>query len=797
VALLHALLGLVAIRESRMLVDLDAELLSSASVEELERLLVGPRIVLVLTALVAIVLTFRWLPSAARTMRSLIPERERVSSGLGVLLQPAGVPPQEVSWSAVRVGSGRRLAFVAAVTTVVAAVIGAVSAIALITAGDLDTVRAAKIVAGADAGLWIVATLLLGAVASNIGWRIAAAGRAIGVFAPLSDAPGRVVVRLAPALLIFTGLVPIAATPAAVAAVDCPGTRLTCGSIVVPVTHGAGPDQATISVVYGVHPATGPRHGTLVVAVGGPGASGLESADSRLEGFSDELLDRYDIVFWDQRGIGNSDGHNCPVAGGIYSGVGSSAESARDFVDACLREAEVGQIDLTRYSTSQAAEDLEAIRARLGADRFVLYGESYGTELAQIYAAAHPDRLAGLILDGAVDLTLTANDFWSAAAHSFDDTLGATFRACEADRACRADLANPSAAYDRLLARLDAAPIVANYADLTGVVSDHSIDQGGVEGAVSVMLYEPVGRSLILRALAASEAGDNVPLARLLDLFGPGINPFFSTFAYHAILCADYRVSPTADVADVDAVLEYGRETGALATRMADVYYAQVPCLYWPVQPPSAERPAPVTALAAPILVLGAELDPITPIQFGRAIAGRAANGYLVETSGGPHVTFGRGIPCVDEVVEAFLLEDVVPGSRLVRCDDVAVDRYIPLTPLDVDDYDDAMDAMASVEDEIFADPFYSFWEGTGTIQIGCRYGGYVTIASTDNHDAFTFGRCEMAAGMPLDGTGGYDLGQDVLTFDVTFPGGSLKYTSGAERSVTGEFRGRSVDEGD
>jgi hypothetical protein len=54
-----------------------------------------------------------------------------------------------------------------------------------------------------------------------------------------------------------------------------------------------------------------------------------------------------------------------------------------------------------------------------------------------------------------------------------------------------------------------------------------------------------------------------------------------------------------------------------------------------------------------------------------------------------------------------------------------------------------------------------------------------------------------MAAGMPLDGTGGYDLDQDVLTFDVTFPGGSLKYTSGAERSVTGEFRGRSVDEGD
>ena len=35
----------------------------------------------------------------------------------------------------------------------------------------------------------------------------------------------------------------------------------------------------------------------------------------------------------------------------------------------------------------------------------MLYGESYGTELAQAYAAAHPDRLSALILDGAVDLT--------------------------------------------------------------------------------------------------------------------------------------------------------------------------------------------------------------------------------------------------------------------------------------------------------------------------------------------------------------------------------------------------------
>ena len=154
-----------------------------------------------------------------------------------------------------------------------------------------------------------------------------------------------------------------------------------------------------------------------------PAASGLDEAQSRIESLDQDLVRQYDLLFWDQRGIGASEGRDCPRAGYGYAISDATAGSSGAFVDACLKEAGVKASDLARYATRQAAEDLESIRARLGIATFALYGESYGTELAQAYAARHPDRLSTLILDGAVDLTRSANEFWAAAASSFERIL--------------------------------------------------------------------------------------------------------------------------------------------------------------------------------------------------------------------------------------------------------------------------------------------------------------------------------------------------------------------------------------
>jgi pimeloyl-ACP methyl ester carboxylesterase len=53
------------------------------------------------------------------------------------------------------------------------------------------------------------------------------------------------------------------------------------------------------------------------------------------------------------------------------------------------------------YTVEQAVDDLDALRAALGIDKWVLVGFSYGGFLAQYYTATHPQNVAGLVLVGA------------------------------------------------------------------------------------------------------------------------------------------------------------------------------------------------------------------------------------------------------------------------------------------------------------------------------------------------------------------------------------------------------------
>src|SRR6185369_9933766 len=61
---------------------------------------------------------------------------------------------------------------------------------------------------------------------------------------------------------------------------SCPDSDFTCVKLTVPLDHFAKDSKQTIDVVFGVLPATGERKGMFVIATGGPGSSGLASADT-------------------------------------------------------------------------------------------------------------------------------------------------------------------------------------------------------------------------------------------------------------------------------------------------------------------------------------------------------------------------------------------------------------------------------------------------------------------------------------------------------------------------------------
>ncbi len=123
-------------------------------------------------------------------------------------------------------------------------------------------------------------------------------------------------------------------------------------------------DLPTGSRIAYLHiPAQGVARATPIIRVhGGPGAFAVANQRS-VEYIGQLAREGYDVYFYDQ------------VGGGYSSRLA----------------------DPRGYTITRHVEDLEAIRIQMGAERVILFGESWGGTLVANYMAAHPEHVAKAI----------------------------------------------------------------------------------------------------------------------------------------------------------------------------------------------------------------------------------------------------------------------------------------------------------------------------------------------------------------------------------------------------------------
>jgi hypothetical protein len=107
---------------------------------------------------------------------------------------------------------------------------------------------------------------------------------------------------------------------------------------------------------------------------------------------------------------------------------------------------------------------------------------------------------------------------------------------------------------------------------------------------------------------------------------------------------------------------------------------------------------------------LGATADAYTPVENGERVFANLDNGYLITTEGGPHVTFGWGNACPDEIVTAFLVEGQMPEEKETRCEGVIAEEFVPNAQANAADYADPLEAMNAAYNEIYYLPEY-YWD--------------------------------------------------------------------------------------
>jgi len=597
------------------------------------------------------------------------------------------------------------------------------------------------------------------------------------------------------------------------------GSAFTCVTIDIPLDHFNAQDLRTLPVTFAILPASGDRKGMFVTATGGPGYSGVASADYYLTGFDPSIPEVFDIVFFDQRGLLLSGDQTCPFAASVYyqqdaRGKTPSQEAvlkqtASTFSADCTNE--VSDPSLLPYlGTKQAVEDLEYFRQLVGDELFWLYGESYGTQYSQTYAAKYSHHLAGLILDGTVDLTLDGNTFYTQQAQAFSDTLTASLSACNDDPACRKDtLGDAVKAYDELAALLNKKPINFKFPLPQGGFANRKFTFTNLEFVAASQMYSEGDRMMFTRALAAftSKLGI-VPLARLLYIdmgLDPQtldilLDPFYSDAVYYGVECQDYGYAGDSPEEKADNYLGAVDSFEFSIPRLASIIYGDLPCAYWPGATSDLTRPNYLLADGVPTLVLGSTADPATPVGNGISVYQNLADGYIITQEGGPHVIFGRGNVCPDALVTDFLVNDVVPEERETVCEGYIADDHIPLAPRYAATFKTPLKALSSVETEIYYLPEFYYWGGEPTL-VGCTYGGVLGFNSNNAGTKynFTLNKCALTTNFIMTGTGFYNTNNDRFVLEVSITGRwkcNLKYVRTGEKiKITGKCDGKSINE--
>jgi pimeloyl-ACP methyl ester carboxylesterase len=449
----------------------------------------------------------------------------------------------------------------------------------------------------------------------------------------------------------------------------CENDRFDCATVTAP-RDWADPSAGALDVAIIRQRATaGERVGSLLVNPGGPGVSGYDFVrDASAQLVPPDVAQHYDVIGFDPRGVGRSSAVSCTDAAGldaflygIPDGTRGSAQwdesasqEAERFADAC----EANSDGLLPYiSTADAARDMDLIRAVLGDTTLNYLGYSWGTALGARYADLFPQRVGRMVLDGAMDPSVPGSLVGAEQAIGFEKSLRAFFADCGDREDCpyAGSVDDKLADLGALLSRVDRRPVPAE--DGRRVGADTLLT-----GIVST-LYSPGSWVLLRQALADVENGDPTTILASADAYNERIDGVYvsnSTEAFTAYNCMDYP----QDSAELQQQAQ--DRVAAEAPVTAPYWFGVDVCASWPV-PPTGVR-APVSAPgAAPILVIGTTGDPATPYVWAQSLAAQLESGVLITRVGEGHTGYNQGNTCVDDAVDAYLVDGTAPTSDL-RC---------------------------------------------------------------------------------------------------------------------------------
>jgi pimeloyl-ACP methyl ester carboxylesterase len=445
------------------------------------------------------------------------------------------------------------------------------------------------------------------------------------------------------------------------------GLSVECGSIQVPqdwktAKDGKAADGKTFEIALMRIRSKDQKNrlGAIVTNPGGPGGSGIKFLP-RLAGDVPGLLERFDLIGFDPRGVGRSATVKCISDADMDASFGYEPDPASDaafqgavtlarrVADGC--GAKFGE-SLSLYSTEQAAHDIDAIRASLGEERLNYLGYSYGTLLGAVYAQLYPRNIRAMVLDGAVDPRQSATATSEGQAMGFERAF-TNFAIW-----CKQNTAQCPIAPDAKTAVLD----VMNRARTNPAKSPDGrvATAGWVFYAVVSTLYSEQAWPYLAQAIADLRQGSPRVAFMLADSYAErGDDGHFSNLfdANNAVNCSD------ADYPTVEQIRTLQAEWRAKYPLFgAPLAVGMLNCAVWPAK----KDPYPVGAASGspPIVVVGTKGDPATPYESTPKLAEMLGTGIVLTWDGEGHTAYPE-TRCIRAAVDEYFVDLKAPGNGL------------------------------------------------------------------------------------------------------------------------------------
>ncbi|MFD7585998.1 alpha/beta hydrolase [Kitasatospora sp. NPDC059811] len=443
---------------------------------------------------------------------------------------------------------------------------------------------------------------------------------------------------------------------------------LDCATMTAPRDWHHADAGADVTIAVSRHRAGDPakRKGTLLMAAGGPGASGL-LRPANLATAAPAVGAAYDIVGFDQRGVGESTRAVC-----------QTPEEFQDFLAGDFRDQSPAAIDrvvanskklaascqertgdlLPYLNTEQTAHDIDLFRGLLGEQKLSYFGPSYASMIGAYYGTLFPHRVERMVLDSNIGFDGTWEKFELGQPMSFqrrfDEDFVPWLAARDATYHWGSTPEEVQARWEQRRAALHDQPIT----DGSLTIGPNQLDNGAISA-----IYERDTFPFLAQALTAVDDWQGAdPAAKTMAgrLFGQYLSPEFLA-EYFSVTCND-----TPWTKDMDTWVQHGAENTARYPLVgARTLAFSAVCASWPTAPAPKVK---VTGAHLPtVLMLNSVHDPATYYEAALG-AHRALRGskLVTVTGSGDHGQYPTANSCVTNVVESYLLGGRAPERDLV-----------------------------------------------------------------------------------------------------------------------------------